>query len=131
MPGGRPREREDLKRGSERCAEEQPPDEMRRDGAYCTSALAPSPPTAKPHKEPAFVKTGARLLPSGCRSISAAPRALVARPTATPCTARATNSCATPCAVRNRPQTTALTKSAALITLRRPRWSDTDPKIRR
>src|SRR5580658_5423083 len=121
MPGGRPREREDLKRGSERCAEEQPPDEMRRDGAYCTSALAPSPPTAKPQKEPAFEKTGARLLPSGCRSISAAPRALVARPTAAPCSARAANNSPTPSAARNNPQAPAAIARPARITRRRPR----------
>ena len=93
-------------------------------GAYCTNALAPSPPTAKPHNGPAFVKTGARPLPSGCRSISVAPSALVARPTATPCTARATNSCATPSAIREQGTNDAFLNSAALqSTRRRPEWS--------
>ena len=54
-------------------------------GAYWTSALVISAPRARPRVEKTLVTTGARWLPAGCRSISAAPIGPLASPAATPC----------------------------------------------
>ena len=85
----------------------------------------------------AVVTTGARPLPSGCRSISAAPSALVAVPTAAPCSARAANSSPTPCAARNNPHAPAAMArpgqdhaAAAQVVRQRPEHQQGDRRTR-
>src|SRR5712692_7902495 len=100
-------------------------------GPYWTSALVPSPPAASPSWPAAMVITGAIALPSGCRSTSAAPSALVAVPTAAPCNARAANSIPTPCAARNNPHApAAITRlahpAAAQVVRHRPEHQQRD-----
>jgi hypothetical protein len=88
-------------------------------------------PSARPRIENALVTSGACWLPDGCRSISAAPIALLTSPVAMPCSDRAMKSAATPSAARNTAQPAALKRSPAIITGRRPRYSETDPKASR
>jgi hypothetical protein len=90
-------------------------------GPYWASTLDPSAPAPSPRRGAAVVISGASPLPSGCRSISAAPSAPVAVPTPTPCSARAANSDPTSCAARNTAHAPAVTTRAARITRRRPR----------
>ena len=90
-------------------------------GPYWASALAPSAPAPSPRRGAAVVISGASPLPSGCRSISAAPSAPVAVPTARPCSARAANSSPTLRAARNTAHAPAVITRAARITRRRPR----------
>jgi hypothetical protein len=69
---------------------------------------------------PALLVTSGARLPAGRRSSSAAPIAVAARPTATPCNARAENSAPTPGASKNRMQAAVSAASAVTITGRRP-----------
>jgi hypothetical protein len=90
-------------------------------GAYCTSALVISAPRARPKVEKTLVTTGARWLPGGCRSISAAPIGPLASPVAMPCRHLATYSAPTPCAARKTTHPAVLKTSAVMITGSRPR----------
>ena len=85
-------------------------------GPYWASAPVPSAPAPSPRRGAAVVISGASPLPSGCRSISAAPSAPVAVPTAAPCSARAANRSPTLCAARNTAHAPAVTVRAARIT---------------
>jgi len=90
-------------------------------GAYWTSVLVISAPRARPRVEKTLVTNGARWLPGGCRSISAAPIGPLARPAAMPCRDLATYSAPTPCAARKTTHAAALKTSAVMITGSRPR----------
>ena len=90
-------------------------------GAYWASALVTSAPRARPRVEKALVTTGARWLPGGCRSISAAPIGPLASPVAMPCRDLAAYSAPTPCAARKSAHPATLKTSAVMITGSRPR----------
>jgi hypothetical protein len=90
-------------------------------GPYWTSALVISAPRASPRLLKVLVTTGARWLPGGCRSISAAPSGPMASPPAMPCRDLAAYSAPTPFAARKTAQAAALKTSAVMITGSRPR----------
>ena len=68
---------------------------------------------------------------AGCRSSRYAPSTPSAAPVAKPCTIRAANSAATPCASQKTPIAAASTTSATASTGRRPRKSDSRPTVSR
>ena len=84
-------------------------------GAYWTSALVISAPRPRPRVEKALVTRGARWLPAGCSSISAAPIGPLASPVAMPCKDLATYSAPTPCAARKTAHPATLKTSAVII----------------
>ena len=90
-------------------------------GAYWTSVLVISAPSARPMVEKALVTSDARWLPSGCVSISAAPIGPLASPVARPCRHLATKSAPAPFAIRKTPHAPVLRTSAAIITGSLPR----------
>ncbi len=95
------------------------------EGRYCTSTLVPSAPIAMPTMGATLFMSGPR---TGCRSTSRALSALVAMPVATPCSTRAATSQATDSACQKASTETNSSASAAMMTLRRPTWSDSAPK---
>src|SRR5262249_17622924 len=85
-------------------------------GAYWTSALVIRAPRARPRLEKALVTSGARWLPAGCRSISAAPIGPLASPVAMPCKDRPAHKPPILCAVKKTAHPAALKASAMVIT---------------
>ncbi len=97
-------------------------------GASCTSSADPSAPTASPASGAELEMTAPRpRRPAGSVSSSDALSAAVARPTATPCTVRATSSQPVASAMRKTAAARMLIGRARSSTGLRPMWSDSRP----